>query len=74
MNSDIILVRTLSYRPEAERARQVLVAAGICSVVSGDDASGWAPHIGFATGGTALFLNQVDLEQSERLLQEAGMQ
>jgi len=71
MNSDLIPVRTFSFRPEAERAKQVLEASGIMSVLRGDDASGWAPHIGFATGGVTLLVHQDDLEQSQKILEEA---
>lgn len=71
MNSNFVSLKTFSFRPEAERAQQVLEAAGIASVLSGDDASGWAPHIGFATGGVTLAVGRADVEQARKVL-EAG--
>jgi Putative prokaryotic signal transducing protein len=70
MNSNLPSLRTFSFRPEAERAQQILEAAGIPSVVSGGDASGWAPHIGFATGGITLSVDRADHEQARKLLEE----
>jgi len=54
MNSNTITVATFAYRPEAERALLQLEASGITAVLRGDDASGWAPHLGIASGGIKL--------------------
>jgi hypothetical protein len=70
MNSDLVALRTFSFRPEAERAQQLLEASGIASMLSGDDASGWAPHIGFATGGITLSVVPPDVEQARKILEE----
>jgi hypothetical protein len=69
MNSDIVPVKSFTFRHEAECAQQILESAHIVSVLSGDDASGWAPHIGLATGGITLLVNQIDLEQARRLIE-----
>jgi hypothetical protein len=69
MNSDIVPVKTFAFRHDAECAQQILAAASIVSVLSGDDASGWAPDIGFATGGITLLVNRTDLEQARLLIE-----
>jgi hypothetical protein len=68
-NTDLVALKTFSYRHEAERAQQQLEAAGIPSIVSGDDASGWAPHLGFGTGGISLAVNRADYEQARAILE-----
>lgn len=70
MNSDFVPVKTFSIRPEAERAQQFLAAEGITALISGDDASGWAPHIGWAGGGITLSVARADLDSAEELLNE----
>ena len=72
MNSELISVATFFFRPEAERAQQVLESVGIASVVSGDDASGWAPHVGLGTGGVAVSVHRADAERAQEVLAEAG--
>jgi hypothetical protein len=69
-----VIVRTFSFRPEAERAQQVLEAAGIASLLRADDASGWAPHLGFAAGGATLAVDQADVEQARKILGEEDSQ
>jgi hypothetical protein len=69
MNSDLVSIKTFSFRPEAERAQQLLESAGIASILSGDDASGWAPHIGFASGGITLSVMRADGEQAQTILE-----
>jgi hypothetical protein len=69
MNSDLVDIKTYSFRPEAERAQQYLQTAGIPSILSGDDASGWAPHLGFGGGGITLSVNRSDLENARALLE-----
>ena len=70
MDSELIAVRTFSYRPEAERAQGILEASGIPSHIRGGDASGWLPHIGLGTGGMALMVAQADCETAEKVLAE----
>jgi hypothetical protein len=72
MNADLVPVRTFSYRHEAERAQQLLQSAGIASIVRGDDASGWVPHIAFGTGGMTLLVNPADFEEAATLLEDAN--
>ena len=69
MKSDLIPVKTFSFRPDAEHAQQLLEASGVSSVVSGDDASGWAPHLGFAAGGIALLVDRNDMEKATKVLE-----
>jgi hypothetical protein len=42
---DTVLLRSYRYRHEADLARALLDAAGIRSVLVGDDAGGMGPHI-----------------------------
>jgi hypothetical protein len=70
MNGELVSLKTFPYRHEAENAQQILETAGIPSMLSGDDASGWAPHVGLASGGIKLLVNREDLEQAVGLLEE----
>jgi hypothetical protein len=72
MNSDLLPVGNFPSRFEAERAQQILEASGITSMLRGGDASGWAPHLGFAAGGITLFVEATDLEEAKRLLEESN--
>ena len=69
---NLVPVGTFSFRPEAERAKQLLDASEITSVVRGEDAAGWAPHLGFATGGVTLLVDPTDLERAKKLLEVPG--
>ena len=42
---DTVMIRAYRYRHEADIARSMLDAAGIRSVLVGDDAGGMGPHI-----------------------------
>ena len=69
--SDLVCIRTYSFRPEAELARSVLEAGGIESVVMADDAHGMRPMVGLATGGVRLCVRREDAEKAVAVLDRA---
>jgi hypothetical protein len=71
MKTELVSLKTFSIRPEAERAQQILEGSGISSLIRGDDAGGWAPHIGFGTGGVALLVERTHFDQAKKLLDDA---
>jgi hypothetical protein len=50
MADDFVVVRTFSYRQEAELAQGALHAAGIESMLRSDDAGGLRPGLAFSNG------------------------
>ena len=70
MKSDLVTLTTYSFRFEAERLQQVLQSEGIGSMIQGDDASGWNPLIGLATGGMTVRVTRADYESAKLLLDE----
>lgn len=72
MHADLVPSASFALRHEAERAQQILATCGIPSEIRGDDASGWAPHIGLATGGIALWVQRDRLEEAMRVLATAA--
>lgn len=68
MKTELVPVRTFPFRPGAEHAQQILQASGIASTVGGDDAAGWAPHLGLAAGGVTLFVEPASLEEAREIL------
>ncbi len=50
MADDFVVVRTFSYRQEADLAQGALQAAGIESMVRSDDGGGLRPGLAFANG------------------------
>lgn len=71
MSDQPIVLKSFIYRHEAEQVQEVLSAAGIHSVIKGDDAAGWAPHIGIAEGGVSLLVSESNLEDAIALLKPA---
>jgi hypothetical protein len=69
--SDLVCIRTYSFRPEAELARSVLEASGIESVLLADDAFGMRPMVGVATGGVRLCVRGSDAEKADAILDQA---
>ena len=66
-DSDLVTVRTFNDRIEAELAQSALEAAGIESMVSGDDAGGVQP--GLWTGeGVALLVRAEDATSAREIL------
>ena len=68
MRKGSTVLTTFSMRTDAEIFQHFLVAAGIESEIQGDDASGWAPHVGFSTGGLSVSVKNEDLEFASDLL------
>ena len=71
MNSELVPLKTFPFRHGAEQAQQLLQASGIASTVGGDDAAGWAPHLGLAAGGITLFVSEADLTEARQVLAES---
>jgi hypothetical protein len=66
-DSELVVVRTFSDRIEADLAHSALEAAGIESMVSGDDAGGVQP--GLWTGeGVALLVREEDADSAREIL------
>lgn len=42
----------------------------IFCVIETNDASGTLPHLGFSQGGASLFVEEQDLEESQKILQQ----
>ena len=68
MESETLKLRSFAHRHEAEFARQLLRAEDIESQIKGDDASGWAPHIGLATGGFSIGVMKEEQERASEIL------
>ena len=69
--SDLVCIRTYSFRPEAELASSVLEADGIESALMADDAHGMRPMVGLATGGVRLCVRREDAEKAVAALDRA---
>ena len=66
-DSELVVVRTFGDRIEADLAHSALEAAGIASMVSGDDAGGVQP--GLWTGeGVALLVREEDATIAREIL------
>lgn len=66
-DSELVVVRTFGDRIEADLAHSALEAAGIESMVSGDDAGGVQP--GLWTGeGVALLVREEDASSAREIL------
>jgi hypothetical protein len=67
--ADTAVVRTFGYRHEAEFARETLKAAGIESVLMGDDAGGAYAGMSFSRQ-IRLLVRTSDLDQARAILSE----
>jgi hypothetical protein len=65
--ADIVVLRTFSYRHEAEPLRSFLEASGIEAFVGSDDCAALDPALGMVRGST-LSVWERDVEQAEALL------
>jgi hypothetical protein len=72
MVSETAVVATYGYRHEAEFARATLEAAGIRSVLAGDDAGGAYGPLTF-TRGIRLLVRADELDRARDILSEHGM-
>ena len=68
MKTETLKLRTFAHRNEAEFAQQLLRAEQIESQLQGDDASGWAPHIGLATGGFSIWVMEDEQQRAAEIL------
>jgi hypothetical protein len=68
---ETVVVASYSYRHEAEFARATLSAAGIDSVLEGDDAGGAYGPLTFSRG-LHLLVRSEDLERARELLSGEG--
>lgn len=69
-NHDWTVVHRYDHRFQAEQAQQLLETSGVSTMIQGDDASGWAPHIGFGTGGISLLVPAADIPKALTILGE----
>ena len=65
---DLVVVRTYTYRHEAEIARSVLEAHSIHTMIQADDFGGLQPMVGASTGGVRLLVRRADEQEAKRLL------
>jgi len=66
-SEDLVVVRTYSYRPEAELALSALEANGIEAMVEADDCGGQRPLLG-ANIGVKLLVRRPDADRASKLL------
>ena len=66
---DTVLLRSYRYRHEADLARALLDAAGIRSVLVGDDAGGMGPHI-MSDNPIRLYVASESASEAEEVLAE----
>jgi hypothetical protein len=64
-----VVVRTFSYRHEAELFRSILESRGIASIVGADDEGSLHPGLGFARG-VNLFVAEEDAPLASDILDE----
>ena len=66
-DSELVVVRTFNDRIEAELAQSALEAAGIESMVRGDDAGGTQPGL-WASEGVAVLVREEDAVAAREIL------
>ena len=69
MAGEFVVVRTFSYRQEAELAQGALHAAGIESMLRSDDAGGLRPGLAFANG-VDLIVRADDAEAAREIIED----
>jgi Putative prokaryotic signal transducing protein len=69
MADDFIVVRTFSYRQEAELAQGALHAAGIESMLRSDDAGGLRPGMAFSNG-VELIVRADDADEAREIIDD----
>jgi hypothetical protein len=67
MDDSLVVVGTFGDRIQAEMARSALEAAGIPSMVRGDDCAGLRPHMSLGIG-IELIVREVDRGQALEIL------
>jgi hypothetical protein len=71
--NDTAVVATYGYRHEAEFARETLKAAGIESVLLGDDAGGAYAGMSF-TRRLTILVRTADVERAKAILSDADLE
>ena len=66
-DSDLVVVRTFSDRIDADLAQSALGAAGIESMIRGDDAGGVQPGL-WASAGVAVLVREEDATNAREIL------
>ena len=66
--SDTVCIKTYPSRIEAEIDKNILAGAGITSIVSAQDFSGWFPPLLTGTGGARLLVNDAEAEKACEIL------
>jgi hypothetical protein len=67
-DSDLVVVHTFTSRPEADVAKSALDAAGIDSMVLGDDAGGTQPGL-WEGRGVAVVVNRENETAARQILE-----
>ena len=67
---DLILIRTYSYRHEAEVGKSMLEANDVEAIIIADDAGGLRPGLGFS-GGVRLLVRRSDEQEARQLIERA---
>jgi len=67
-DTDLVVVHTFNSRPEADVARSALEAAGIESMVLGDDAGGTQPGL-WEGRGVAVVVNRENETAARQILE-----
>jgi hypothetical protein len=63
-----IVTLTTTTKPDALTIVALLKSNGITAMVSGTDADGWYPHLGFAAGYPVLVFEE-DVDEATRILE-----
>ena len=66
--SDTVCIKTYPSRIEAEIDRSILAGAGIVSIVSAEDFSGWFPPLLTGTGGARLLVSEDEADRAREIL------
>jgi hypothetical protein len=66
-SDDLVVVRTFSYRHEAELGRSMLEGHGVDAIVSADDCGGLRPAVG-VMAGVRLLVRRSDEKKAGKLL------
>jgi hypothetical protein len=67
VDAELVVVRTFGDRIEAEMAKSALEAAGIRSMIRGDDCAGLRPHMNL-WNGIELIVRAMDRSQALEVL------
>jgi hypothetical protein len=71
-HSQLVIVKRLGSRPEAEVAKSVLEAAGIDATIQADTAGGMREHLAWSGLGLKILVREEDAEDARAVLESAG--